>query len=157
VDAAKSGSQEVGAGEVFVEFNEKKQLPGFGFFRRGEIGVCPSQKTGARRKSPEKLQLGDQKLAACDNLTEDREPKWKSWLSSVLHRISAAAELSLIPGIADRGRDASDGPPDVVAKGHGDNGAHASLARIRARRLSRRCKICGLRSTFGHAIRTGTA
>jgi hypothetical protein len=36
VDAAKSGSQEVGAGEVFVEFNEKKQLPGFGFFRRGD-------------------------------------------------------------------------------------------------------------------------
>ena len=58
----------------------------------------------------EKLQFGDQELAACDNLTEDREPKWKSWLSSVLHRISAGSELSLIPPAVDRGRDASDGP-----------------------------------------------
>ena len=37
----------------------------------------------------EKLQFGDQELAACDNLTEDREPKWKSRLSSV--RSSQAA------------------------------------------------------------------
>jgi hypothetical protein len=75
------------------------------------VDSAPPQADRARIKSPEKLQFEDQKLAACDNLTEDREPKWKTWLSSVLHRISAAAELSLIPRTADRGRDASDGPP----------------------------------------------
>jgi len=44
----------------------------------------------------------------------------------VLHRISAGSELSSSPCRRSR-RDASDGPPDVVPKGPGDNGDYAEL------------------------------
>jgi hypothetical protein len=55
-------------------------VPGFGF--SGVAKLAPGRaKDGFRRKSPKELQSGDQKLAACDNLTEDREPKWKSRLN----------------------------------------------------------------------------
>jgi hypothetical protein len=39
VDAAKTGGQDVGVGDVFVKVTEKKQLPYLGFSRRGGIRV----------------------------------------------------------------------------------------------------------------------
>jgi hypothetical protein len=64
---AKLGKPGHGVGEVFVKVTKKKPLPGFGFFGRGEIGAWPSQGRLPEKK-PQKLQSGDQKLAARDNL-----------------------------------------------------------------------------------------
>jgi len=41
---AKSGAQDVGVGDVFVEFTEKTGLPGFRLFRRVEFGAWQRQK-----------------------------------------------------------------------------------------------------------------
>jgi hypothetical protein len=42
----------MGAGEVFVEMPEKKQLPDFWFFGRSGNGAWPSQKMGPGEKVP---------------------------------------------------------------------------------------------------------
>jgi hypothetical protein len=52
VDAAKSGGQEVGVGEVFVECAEKTGFPGFGFFLQGNNYAL----RGRRRLPEEKMQ-----------------------------------------------------------------------------------------------------
>jgi hypothetical protein len=96
VDTAKPGGPGIGAGEVFVEVTEKTRLFGFGAFQRGELGVWPGRKMrlcdklsliqepkckpwlngamtlwrttlSARRKSPPKLQFGDQQVAERQN------------------------------------------------------------------------------------------
>ena len=48
---AKSGDQDVGAGEVFVEITEKTQFPGFRFFRWGGIWRLAEAREGPRRKT----------------------------------------------------------------------------------------------------------
>jgi len=53
VDVAKSGSQEVRVGEVFVERAEKIGFPGFGFFRHGNNYAL----RGRRRLPQGKMQL----------------------------------------------------------------------------------------------------
>jgi hypothetical protein len=59
--AAKSGGQDVRVGEVFMECAEKKEFPGFGFFRQG--ANCALR--GRKRLPNEKLQA--QKLQAQRN------------------------------------------------------------------------------------------
>ena len=50
---AKSGDQDVEVGDVFVEITEKAQLPGYRFFRRGELALG----RGKGRLPERKLQL----------------------------------------------------------------------------------------------------
>jgi hypothetical protein len=52
----------MGFEEVFVEISEKRQLPGFGFFRRGGIGAWPGQKTACAEKAPKTSTLEDQQI-----------------------------------------------------------------------------------------------
>ena len=66
--------KEVMVGEVFVECTEKTEFPGFGFSRQGSMGAWRGQETAPENA----LHFGDQKLAACDMLTRNREPKWKT-------------------------------------------------------------------------------
>jgi hypothetical protein len=71
---AKSGRPGRRDGKVFVEITEKKQLLGFGFFRRGEIDAWPSQKTAPGEKVPKNCNSETQ-LVACDKLNGNREAK----------------------------------------------------------------------------------
>jgi hypothetical protein len=62
VDAAKTGGQDVGGGDVFVKVTEKKQLPYLGFSRRGGIRVWWGQDTAPGGKRSQTLQFGDQEF-----------------------------------------------------------------------------------------------
>jgi hypothetical protein len=62
MDAAKTVGQDVGVGDVFVKVTEKKQLPYFGFSRRGGIGVWWGQVTVPGGKRSQTLQSGDKEL-----------------------------------------------------------------------------------------------
>ena len=76
---AKSGNQDVQAGDVFVE-SQKTDLPGSWFLRRVEFGAWQRQK-----KAPGKnCASEDQDLGVCDMLSPIQEPKWKSWINSAL-------------------------------------------------------------------------
>jgi hypothetical protein len=57
VTPAKSGDQDVEVGDLFMEITEKMLFPGFRFFRRGEIGVSPSQETRPGEKVPKNCGL----------------------------------------------------------------------------------------------------
>src|SRR5271157_1401684 len=83
---AISGRAGLGAGEVFVELDEKKQLPGFCFL--GGAGLAPggAKRRGFAEEVPKLSALEDQKLTSCDRLTRNRESKWKSWVNSQLGR-----------------------------------------------------------------------
>jgi hypothetical protein len=77
MSAAKSGDQEVRAGEVFVESAGKTGFPGFGFSRQGDNRALRAE-DGSRR---EKLQRGGSKegnwmYTGCV-LVPDWIPKWE--------------------------------------------------------------------------------
>jgi hypothetical protein len=53
----------VEVGDVFVEMDEKKQLPCFCFLGRGGIGVWRSEETGFCRKSTRTIDIGESRVA----------------------------------------------------------------------------------------------
>ncbi len=71
--AQQNQAGQSGAGEVFVEMAEKKQHPNFWFSRRGENGAWQRQMIEEVRKTSTSE---DQRLATCDRLPGNLEPKW---------------------------------------------------------------------------------
>jgi hypothetical protein len=75
--AAKApATGEVRAGTCLWNALKRRGFPFLGFSGGGKLAPGRA-KDGFPEKKPKKLQSGDQKLEACDNLTKDREPKWK--------------------------------------------------------------------------------
>ena len=89
----------MGAGAVFCEMAEKRQLPYFCFlgtgrnWRLAEPGGGVLQKS--TRQSTLESTLEDQQLATCDTLTGNREPKWKSWMVRMTTRIAVLSACVL--------------------------------------------------------------
>ena len=83
---AKSGRPRRGAGKVFVDITEKKQLPGFGSFQWGELGVWPAKRCGQEKEFPKiAIRNCNSKIntwRSVINSTRFQEPKWKSWLTT---------------------------------------------------------------------------
>jgi serine/threonine protein kinase/Tol biopolymer transport system component len=89
VDAAKSGSQEVTVGEVFVECAEGAGFHGLGFFRHGDNYALRGEDGSQRGKCNSQ----DQRMAAGGILTGIRDLKWKSRIKPTTMPLSPGTRL----------------------------------------------------------------